>query len=69
MQYTTVTKLKKMLMVLSERVPQTPNMNDLYRELETNREQGLRMLQLLQQAELIALLNRSEEHTSELQSR
>ncbi|MBQ7280735.1 MAG: hypothetical protein IJR13_08480 [Bacteroidales bacterium] len=52
-----MTKLKKMLMVLSERVPQTPNMNDLYRELETNREQGLRMLQLLQQAELIALLN------------
>lgn len=56
-QYPTVIKIKKMLMILAESVPQTPNMNDLYRELETNREQGLRMLHTLQRAELLALLS------------
>ena len=55
--YPTIQKLLKMLMILAERVPQTPKMNELYAILETNREQGLRMLYLLQRAGLIHLLS------------
>ncbi|MCQ2203470.1 MAG: AAA family ATPase [Bacteroidales bacterium] len=57
MTYPTIQKISKMLMILSERVPQTPNMTELYREIETNREQGLKMLDILERAGLIALLH------------
>ena len=52
----TIRKAKKMLMVLAEHVPQIPTMSDLYRELETDRNQGLKMLYALQRAGLLALL-------------
>lgn len=55
--YPTIQKLMRMLMILAERVPQTPKMNELYAILETNREQGLRMLYLLQRAGLLHLLS------------
>ena len=55
--YPTVQKLLRMLMILAERVPQTPKMNDLYAILETTREQGLKMLGLLQRAALLQLLS------------
>ena len=49
----TIRKAKKMLMVLAESCPQHPNMADLYRELETNRNLGLKMLDALERAELV----------------
>ncbi len=55
-QYITVSKIKKMLMILSEKVPHTPKMTDLYKELETNREHGLKMLYALERGGLLALL-------------
>lgn len=55
--YPTVQKLQRMLMILAERVPQTPKMNELYAILETTREQGLKMLGLLQRAALLQLLS------------
>ncbi len=55
--YPTVQKLQRMLMILAERVPQTPKMNELYGILETTREQGLKMLGLLQRAALVQLLS------------
>lgn len=55
-QYITTLKVKKLLMVLAERVPHTPKMNELYKELETNREQGLKMLYALERGGLLALL-------------
>lgn len=55
-KYATIQKLKKMLMILAENVPHTPKMVDLYKELETNREQGLKMLYSLEKAGLLALL-------------
>lgn len=55
-QYTTIRKVKKMLMILAERVPHTPKMSELYKELETNREQGLRMLYALERGGLLSLL-------------
>lgn len=50
----TIRKTKKMLMVLAASCPQQPNMSALYRELETNRNLGLKMLGALERAELIS---------------
>lgn len=55
--YPSIQKLQRMLMILAERVPQTPKMNELYTILETTREQGLKMLSLLQRAALMLLLS------------
>ena len=48
----TVRKARKMLMVLAKSCPQQPNMSDLYRQLETERNMGLRLLEALERAEL-----------------
>ena len=50
----TVQKARKMLMVLAKNCPQQPNMSALYRELETERNMGLRLLAALERAELFA---------------
>lgn len=51
--YATIQKAKRMLMILAQRVPQLPKMSELYAELETNRELGLKMLYALQRAGLL----------------
>ncbi len=43
-------------MTLAERVPQLPKMNELYKELKTDRNQGLKMLYALQRGGLLQLL-------------
>lgn len=50
----TVRKARKMLMVLAKDCPQQPNMSALYRELETERNMGIRLLEALERAELFA---------------
>lgn len=55
-EYSTVQKAKKMLMILAERVPFTPNISQLCKELETTREVGLKMLYALDRAGLLNLL-------------
>ena len=52
----TIRKTKKMLAVLAASCPQRPNMSALYRELETDRNQGLKMLSVLERAGLLALV-------------
>lgn len=52
----TIRKTKKLLMLLAERVPQMPKMVELYKELETDRNQGLKMLNALQRGGLLLLL-------------
>lgn len=54
--YATQQKVMRMLMILAECVPQTPKMSELYATLETNREQGMKMLAMLQRAALLQLL-------------
>ena len=44
-------------MIIAENVPQTPKMSDLYAALETSREQGLKMLSLLESADLLTTLS------------
>ena len=53
----TIRKTRKMLMVLAASCPQTPNMSRLYQELETDRNQGLKMLYALQRGGLLLLLS------------
>ena len=52
----TIRKARKMLMVLASSVPQVPKMTDLWRELETDRNNGLGMLGALERAGLLGLL-------------
>lgn len=44
--------------VLAASTPQTPNMSELYRQLGTERNQGLKMLNALDRAGLLALVPR-----------
>lgn len=53
----TVMKAKKMLAILADSVPQTPKMATLYRELETDRNQGLKLLKALARSGLLGLLS------------
>jgi len=55
----TIRKAKKMLMILAGNCPQTPNMTELYRELETDRNAGIKMFGMLDAAELIATVRSS----------
>jgi len=54
----TIRTTKKMLKVLAASTPQTPNMSELYRQLGTERNQGLKMLTALDRAGLLALVPR-----------
>lgn len=60
--YSTVQKIKKMLFILAQSCPQTPKMTELYRQLETDRNQGLKMLYILDRANLLNILS-SEKST------
>ena len=55
----TIRKAKKMLMILAGNCPQTPNMTDLYRELETDRTAGIKMFGMLEAAELVTTVRSS----------
>jgi len=49
----TIRRARKMLRILAGRPPQTPKMNDLYAELDTDRKQGLKILHALVDARLL----------------
>ncbi len=52
----TIRKARKMLRILAAMPPQTPKMNSLYAELDTERQQGLKILYALERAGLLNLL-------------
>lgn len=54
--YATAQKIKKLLMVIAENVPLEPNINKLSAQLESTRDQTLKMLYLLDRAGLLWLL-------------
>ena len=56
MSFETIQKVKKLVMIISERVPFEPKMSDLWTQLATNNELGLRMLYALDKAQILALL-------------
>jgi predicted AAA+ superfamily ATPase len=67
LNYTTVRIMKKLLHVISQSVPFTPNISKLSERLEAPRNTILRLLDLLHQAKLIKLLNAESEKLSYLQ--
>lgn len=56
LSFETIQKMKKLVMIISERVPFEPKMSDLWTQLATNNELGLRMLYALDKAQILALL-------------
>jgi len=64
--FATVQKTRKLLMILAERCPQTPKMNELYSALETTRDQGLKMLYSLERAALIGILTTQSKNVKTL---
>ena len=54
--YITAQKIKKLLMVIAENVPLEPNINKLSAQLESTRDQTLKMLYLLDRTGLLWLL-------------
>ena len=54
--FETIQKVKRLLMLISERVPFEPNMSELWKQLATNNELGLRMLYSLDNAQILGLL-------------
>ena len=56
MTFETLQKVKKLVMIVSERVPFEPKMSELWTQLVTNNELGLRMLYALDKAQIFALL-------------
>lgn len=55
-EYVTIQKLKKLLGIIALQVPFTPKMEELYQQLETSREQGLKLLDLLEKGALLGQL-------------
>ncbi len=56
-EYNTIFKIKKLLMIITSLVPYSPNISSLSNEIETNRASTLKFLHILQKARLINLLN------------
>lgn len=56
--FLTIQKTKRLLMVLAESVPLTPNLTKLFAAVETNREGGLRMMYMLEKAGVLSLCSR-----------
>ena len=54
--FDTLQKIKKLLMLISQQVPFEPNMTELWKQLSTNNELGLRMLYALDRAQILTLL-------------
>jgi hypothetical protein len=67
LQYSTVRTMKKLLYVLSQSVPFTPNIHKIAEKLEVPRNTILRLLDLLDQAQLITLLRADVKGISYLQ--
>lgn len=61
MSFETIQKVKKLLMLISSNVPFQPKMSELWRQLATHNELGLKMLYTLNKAQILALLS-SEAH-------
>ena len=64
--FNTVVKTQRMLMILAEKVPQTPVLSDLYRLLDTTRDSGIKMLYNLERAGLLSLVTSEKKNLKAL---
>lgn len=66
MNFETLQKVKRLLMIISRSVPFEPTMKDLWKQLSTNNELGLRMLYALDRAKILALLSKEIKNYKQL---
>jgi len=64
----TIRRARKMMRILADLPPQTPKMKELYAELDTERQHGLKILYALERARLIKLLPFEHEALDDLTS-
>ncbi len=64
----TIRRARKMMRILAELPPQTPKMKDLYAELGTERQHGLKILYALERARLLCLLPSEHDALDDLKS-
>ncbi len=64
--FATVEKARKLMMVLSQSLPQMIKLGDLFRELETTRDLGLKLLDALERAQLLLLLSSKQKNYKRL---
>lgn len=62
----TLHKMKKLLMIVSANVPFEPNMSELWRQLSTDNESGLKMLYALDKAQVLMLLSAKKKNYKNL---
>ena len=55
--FETLNKVKRLLMIISEHVPFEPKMSELWKQLSTDNESGLKMLYALDKAQVLTLLS------------
>lgn len=67
LQYSTTRTMKKLLYVISQSVPFTPNINKLADKLDTTRATILKLLDLMHRAQILQLLKSSTKGVSYLQ--
>lgn len=66
MSFETIQKVKKLLMIISKNVPFEPNMSELWKNLSTNNDLGLRMLYSLDKAQILSLLTSKTKNYKQL---
>ena len=64
--FETLQKAKRLLMIISEHVPFEPKMSELWRQLSTDNELGLRMLYALDKAQVLGLLTAKQKNYKSL---
>lgn len=64
--FDTLHKMKKLLMIVSANVPFEPNLSELWRQLSTDNESGLKMLYALDKAQVLMLLSAKKKNYKNL---
>lgn len=67
LQYQTIRTMKKLLYIISQSVPFKPNINKLAEKMESTRNTILKLLDIMQQAEILNLLKTNTKGVSYLQ--
>lgn len=65
-EYVSIKKMKRLLVILSQMVPFTPNMTKISEQMETPRQSVARMFQLLERAALLTMLYSGKDNMQQL---
>lgn len=65
-EYVSIRKMKRLLVILSQMVPFTPNMTKVSESIETTRQSAVRMFQILERAALLIMLYSGKNNMQQL---